>query len=449
MTVLRRFRLWRAIVLMFAFAIPSAVNAQPTGSVEILPEDNRQAAGPTEPNGGPLTLGDALALALANNPRLSIFDLEVRIRDAQALQYSLRPNPELALAVENFAGSGDFSGFGAAEITLSLAQLFELGGKRPKRHDLAKIESELASWDYESVRLGVFNEVARAFVAVVAAQQQVTLADDLIDVARQDLAAVNRRVDAGAASPVELARAKVALATAEMDQEDRNFAVTAARAQLAAAWGSDRPVFGSALGALDRIAVPPGLDQLSRRLESNPDIARWQTELAQRRASLALERALGKIDLVAAGGFRRIEETGDNAFVAGVAIPLPFSNRNQGNVQAAEFRLSRTEKERLSVLVSTNAALTTSHAELAAAFRAADALQNKILPEAQEAMATAESAYLKGLFSFTDVLAVRRTYFELRGRYIASLASYHSAAADIERLVAGSLSEDNQKQEQP
>ncbi len=449
MIILRYFRFWRACALLFIFAIPSAVNAQPTGSADNWAEKNRQESEQNEPNGGPLTLGDALSLALSNSPQLSAFDLEVRARDAHALQASLRPNPELSLEVENFAGSGNLSGFGAAEVTLSLAQLIELGGKRAKRHNLANIESQLASWDYKTVRLEVFNAVARTFVAVVAAQQQMTLANTLIEVAQQDVAAVSKRVKAGAASPIELTRARVAHATAKMDLETKTFALIAARVQLAATWGSDQPVFGSAIGSLQQISAPPGLDRLKRRLKSNPDIERWQTELAQRRASLELEQAVGKIDLVATGGFRRIEETGDNSLVAGITIPLPFSNQNQGNVKAAEFRLLQVEKERLSALVSANAALAMSHSELAAAYQAANTLLNVILPEAQEAMATAESAYLKGLFNFTDVLAVRMTYFELRSRNIAFLARYHIAAADIERLINGQLSEVKQELEQP
>lgn len=404
---------------------------------------------PSQPVGGTIRLCDALALALANSPRLSVFALEIRARDALALQASLRPNPELALELENFAGSGDFTGFGSAEITLSLAQLFELGGKRPRRHELARIESELAAWDYDAVRLEVFSEVTRAFIAVVAAQEQVALAGDLIEVAQQDLAAVRRRVEAGAASPIEMARARVALATARLDAESVALGLIAARAQLAATWGSDQATFSDALGNLGEIVSPPELEVLKRRLESNPDIARWETELARRRAALALERALGKIDIVAEGGLRRLEESGDNALVLGLAVPLPISNRNQGRVRAAEFKLTRVEKEQLAALVSTSAALATRHAELTSAFAAVTALQKKILPEAREAMTTAEGAYLKGLFSFTDVLAVRMTYFELRGRYIASLARYHSAAADIERLVAGPLSGDEQEQERP
>lgn len=449
MNVLRLCRLRRTSVSLLLIAAMTVVGAQQGEATEVPAETGLEAGAPSEPIGGPLVLGDALALALARNPRLSVFDLEIRVAEAQALQASLRPNPELALEVENFAGSGDFSGFGSSEITLSLAQLFELGGKRPKRQEVARLGGELATWDYESVRLEVFNEVTQAFITVVTVQAQMALADDLIEVAEQDLAAVNRRVEAGATSPIERTRARIALATAHMDKKNTTLALTAARAKLAATWGSNSPDFGQARGDLDSVAPPPKFEELVQRLESNPDIARWKTKLAQRKASLELERALGKIDLIAAGGIRRIEESGDNAFVVGVAVPLPLNNPNKGGIQAAEIRLSQIEMGRLSALVAASAELTAIHAELTAAFQAAETLDNEILPEAREAMATAESAYLKGLFSFTDVLAVRMTNFELRGRYIESLARYHSAAADIERLVAGRLSGNEQEQERP
>jgi cobalt-zinc-cadmium efflux system outer membrane protein len=396
---------------------------------------------------GPIVLSDALALALEHNPRLSVFDLDIRVAEAKALQASLRPNPELGLDIENFAGSGEFSGFGSSEVTLSLSQLFELGGKRPKRQEVARLDSELATWDYESARLEVFNDVTQAFIAVVIAQTQIALANDLIEVSEQDLAAVNRRVDAGATPPIERIRARIALATANMERKNTALALVAARAELAATWGSKVASFSNALGDLREIAPPPELGELDQRLKSNPDIARWKTKLAQRQASLELERALGKIDLTAGGGIRRIEGSGDNAFVVGLAVPIQFKNPNKGIIQAAEIQLHQIDKEHLSVLVSTNAKLASLLAELTAAYHSAYALSNEILPEAREAMTTAEGAYLKGLFSFTDVLAVRKTNFELHGRYIEALARYHSAAANIERLVAGKLSGDEQEQE--
>ena len=444
MKLFGRFRLGRALAVVTLSVTPVFADASPpdTTAANLTPV-------PEIADGEDITLAQAGALALTRSPRLAVFDFERRIRDARALQADLRPNPELALEVENFAGSGDLSGFGGSEFTLSVAQLFELGGKRSSRREVARFELELATWDYEAARLEVLSEVSRAFVEVVAAQLRIALAEDLIEMARQDLAAVDRRVEAGAASPIERTRARIALATAEMDRETVALALAAARVRLSAAWGSDEPTFGSAVGDLEQVAPPPTVSTLKQRLPANPEIARWATEQSLREAFLSLERSLGKIDVVASGGVRRLEESGDNALVAGIAVPLPIANRNQGNVQAAALELAQAEKGRLAATSAAHAALASAYANLSASFSSATALREEILPAAEEAMATAESAYLKGLFNFTDVLAVRTTYLDLRERYIASLAGYHSALAELERVVAGPLSQVENNQERP
>ncbi|MBU2499949.1 TolC family protein [bacterium] len=444
MKLLGRFRLGQALAIVTLLVTPVFADSSPPDTTAIHP-----VPVPEITDGEDITAVQAGALALTRSPRLAVYDFERRIRDARTLQAALRPNPELAFEVENFAGSGDLSGFGGSELTLSVAQLFELGGKRSNRREVARFERELATWDYEAVRLEVLSDVSRAFVEVVAAQLRIALADDLIETAKQDLVAVGRRVEAGAASPIERTRARIALATAEMDRETVALALTAARVRLATTWGSDQPKYGRAVGDLEQVAPPPTASMLEQRLTTNPDIARWATEQSLREASLNLERSLGKIDLVASGGFRRLEESGDNAFVAGIAIPLPVANRNQGNVQAAALELAKVEKERLAATSTAQAALASAYADLSAAFKAATTLREEILPAAEEAMATAESAYLKGLFNFTDVLAVRTTYLDLRERHIASLASYHIALAELERVVAGPLSQVENNQERP
>lgn len=452
MIAFSRCRLPAALMLPLLAVATTAAVAVAVAAAAPVATQGRESPGPPaaqEAGGGDLTLGDALALALENSPRLAFFDLERRARDALALQAARRPNPELALQAENFGGSGGLSGLGGAELTLSLAQLFELGGKPAGRAEVATLAAELADWDYATVRLEVLSEVTRAFVQVVAAQRQIELAGDLVEVARQDLEAVGKRVAAGAASPVELIRARVALSTAQIAREAAAQGLVAARARLAATWGDGASSFGSAVGDLDRTSAPPDLADLAVRLAANPDLARWRTEVAERRASLALARARGRIDLTAEAGFRRLAETGDHAFVAGVSVPLLVNDRNQGNVAAAELRVDQAEKERRAGFAAASAELAASHAELTAAYGAAQSLRDAVLPDAREAMAAAESAYLKGLFSYTDVLAVRATYFELRGRYIESLVRYHTAAAEIARLVAGPIPGGEREQERP
>ena len=59
-------------------------------------------------------------MALLHNPKLLAFSYEVRAREARMLQAGLYPNTGFTTEIENFVGSGDYSGFDAAEIFMLL-----------------------------------------------------------------------------------------------------------------------------------------------------------------------------------------------------------------------------------------------------------------------------------------------------------------------------------------
>ncbi len=100
--------------------------------------------------GGSIELGEALSLALRDNPELAVFAWEIRARDAQILQASLLPNPQLGVVIEEFGGSGESTEFDASETTFRLKQKIELGGKRAKRSQVASLQRDLARWDYDA-----------------------------------------------------------------------------------------------------------------------------------------------------------------------------------------------------------------------------------------------------------------------------------------------------------
>src|SRR5262245_33257394 len=86
---------------------------------------------------GELTLARAIEAALLNNPDLHASAYELSAAQARIVQAGLRPNPELGVELENFAGSGALQGVDALETTLSLSQVVELGGKRTLRRSVA------------------------------------------------------------------------------------------------------------------------------------------------------------------------------------------------------------------------------------------------------------------------------------------------------------------------
>jgi cobalt-zinc-cadmium efflux system outer membrane protein len=436
--------LWLVLAGGNGFAAPSGSLPEPRPLGRELPVAVPVAPAPesaTAPVTGELTLRQALALALLYNPELAAFSWEVRAKEAEALQAGLLPNPELGIEMENFAG-GEFSGTDAAETTVTLSQLVELGGKRGKRRAAATLEAELAGWDFETRRLDVLTATAKSFVAVLAAQERLDLADELAALAERFFRTVSERVDAGKVSPVEQTRAQVPLSAARIAQDRAHFALEAAHKELAALWSGKTANFKHAAGSLESIAPVPSREQLASLLEQNPDVARWESEEQQRSARLALERANAIPDLTLFAGGRNFQETDDNAFVAGVSIPLPLFDRNQGGIAAARSARSKAMEERRAARYQAVASLAAGYRDLRGSFVEAKTLRELILPAAKESFEAANLGYREGKFGFLEVLDAQRTLFEVRDQYIEALAAYHQARAEVERLIGAPLETD-------
>lgn len=435
-----------ALLLVFADCAPAiAANSlpEPRPLGRELPTVQVEAKtlampGPT----GELTLRQALAAALLGSPELAAVSWEIRTREAEALQAGLLPNPEIGIEMENFAGGGEFSGTDAAETTVTLSQLVELGGKRAKRREAAALAADLAGWDFEAKRLNVLTAAAKAFIGVLAEQERLAQAEELTDLAERFFRTVSDRVEAGKVSPVELTRAQIPLATAHVAQDQARLALDAARKELAIQWGSETVTFDRAVGSLAQVMHVPPMEQLVSLLEQNPDIARWKTEEKERSARLVLERANAIPDLTLFAGGRDIQETDDQALVAGLSIPLPLFDRNQGGIAAARAARGRAQQESRAAYNQALANLAASYKDLRGAYIEAKALREGVLPAAEQALEVAELGYRAGKFGFLEILDAQRTLFEVKGQYLEATATYHQAKAEVERLVGASLETD-------
>jgi cobalt-zinc-cadmium efflux system outer membrane protein len=384
---------------------------------------------------GALTARAALAAALLGSPDLAVFAAEMRAREARILQAGLLPNPELRLDVEDIAGSGRRSGFDSSQTTLRLSQLIELGGKRPRRVDVAAADRDLAGLEYETRRRQVVNEVSRAFVAVLAAQAEVGFATELETIAAESVAAFEKQVAAGAAPAVEVARAQVFAGRARVERLRTERELAVARTMLAATWGESVASFSSAAGDLSEEAHLPGRETLLEQLQDNPELRRWTAEVHAREAALALAEA-GAIPSIAVGaGGRSFGDNGDHAMVIELTVPMPVFQRNQGMIAEAQERVAKARAERHAVEVALRAALLSSWERFQAATERVRILHGHVVPEAEASLAGAREAYRRGLYRSLDVLDAQRTLFEVRLDQVRAQAARNVAVADIERLA--------------
>jgi len=388
---------------------------------------------------GVVKLKQALELALEHNPELKAFALDISAAEAGRLQASLRPNPELAVEIEEIGGAGNRSGFDGSETTIALAQPIEMARKRDRRTTLASLEKELAEWDYRAKRLDVTRESTEAFIAVLALQERLALTEELVRVAEQAHSAVTQRVEAGRDSPIEQTKSGVALAAARIEPQRARRNLESARKRLAATWGAKAASFDSVAGELGEISPAASSHELGRLISHNPDVARWQAEKKRLRAALELEKARAVSDVTLSGGWRWFNETDDSAAVVGLSIPLGVSDRNQGSIRKATYLLAKAQESAKAAEIQALVSLEEAAQKLAGTYAEATALKNDVLPGAQSGFDAVSEGYRDGKFDYLQVLDAQRTLFETKGRYIESLTAYHKAKADAERLIGQSI----------
>src|SRR5829696_1027727 len=403
-----------------------------------------QASVPARNPTDPVTLRDALARALMQNPTLAGYAWETRAREARVLQAGRRPNPTVSGLIEDI-GSGTSGGANQPvqpQATIQLNQLVELGGKRASRRDVAQAERDLAAWDYEAARIGVLTSVTQAFTDVLAAQESVRLTEETSALVEKVTESVKARVTAGDVSPIEETRANVALASVRLDAMRARRTLEASRSRLAALWGSPVAAFATATGDL-RAEAPslPAWDALTAGLAGNPDLARWSAEIVQREAVLAAERAKSVPDVTVTGGYRRFTDLGDNAVVVGASIGLPLFDRNRDAIVEARSRIARAREDQRAAEMRVSAALADAYASMASAYDEVTALRSTVLPGSQEAFDAITEGYRLGRFTFQDVVDAQRTRIAAGSQYLRALADYRKAIANVERLIGAPLSE--------
>jgi cobalt-zinc-cadmium efflux system outer membrane protein len=382
-----------------------------------------------------IDLRTAVSLALERSPSIEAMTARVGLTAARSRQAGLRPNPELRVEMEDFAGSGAFAGTDEAQTTIGVGQVLELGGKRRARLDVAEAAESVVSIDQRRVRRDLIAATSRAFYEVLRAQSERALADETVRIDEQIVSVVAGRVRAGSSSRVELTKAEVALARARMSRSQSERSLLSARRRLAATWGDSDAHFEEAMSSAESVAPPPTLASLLAGIEKTLELERSAAEIRRREAGVAVEERQRIPDVEVGLGYRRLAGPDDDAMVADLRLPLPIFDRNQGSVLEAKQRVAGAEAERRALVVDLAASLRESHDSLSMAHEEIRALDDAILPAATTAFDAIREGYREGRFSYLDLLDAERTLNDARKRRIDATTAYQVSLVEIDRLV--------------
>ncbi|HUH90547.1 MAG TPA: TolC family protein [Lysobacter sp.] len=382
-----------------------------------------------------LTLDDALQRVADTHPELRLFGSRRDLLDAELAQASLRPALVAEASIENAFGTGPYSGMQDAELTFGLASVLERGGKLDARRSVASSRIDALAIEREGQRLDLLAEVARRYLAIVAARQQARLAELDIEQRERTVAEARKRLQAGASPESVVLTAQAALARAELDHARAQQGVAAGRQHLAALWGERAPAFEVVEADLLALPAVPDFDVLADWLARTPELARFVDQQRIGEARLQLARSEATPDLDWQFGVRRFQGSDDFGLIGSVSIPLGASRRARPGIRSAQAELAGLEIEREARGLSLYSTLAEAYGRYRIAQLEVARLQDDVLPKLQRAEAAAQRAYRAGAASYLEWAALQTDQAEARRQQLEAALDAHRSLIEIQRLT--------------
>lgn len=313
------------------------------------------------PVGSALTLADAEAHTLKNQPRLA-----AELLRAQALEKRTQQNrssyfPQIAANLTAVQSNGD-SAVAAGAVTTSsistrvaggvtLTQLITDFGRTRDLVRSSRLTAQAATQHTEDIKQQILRDVDQAYFAAEAAESVRATAQAVLSFRRTSFRQLSALAQSQLRSTLDVQFAQVLVSDAEMAVVRADSNVQEARAQLAAAMGED----DVSNYVLAEQQSPPLLEDnvttyINEALAARPDLKalKLQAQAAKQYANHESKLSYPTINLLGTAGVvpARDHTLQQNYGAAGINISVPVFNGGLYSSQAAEARFRAQAADR-------------------------------------------------------------------------------------------------------
>lgn len=388
----------------------------------------------------PLTIEDAVNIAINNNPIIFSKKHRVEAAEGKIKQAKLLPNPEINLLTEEIPT--EEIGLNQSQNMVSLSQKLEIGGKRGLRTDVAKKEKNILSLEVQTAIWNITAQTKKAFFDLLTAQDELNLAKKTVEIAMNSKNLTDKKFKAGDIPKLEVFKAEVELSNAKTKvvEAERNMLNATKRLQT---------VMGTTGTPLQKLVPVPVTDAPLLKLEkleelllkNYPDLQAQKSNVTL--SLLKVKEAKRKIipDVDVSIGYKRLSATDDDTIQAGVSLPLPFFNRNQGNIIEAEKLSHKAKDDETAAKNELLLQLDNAYSMYASTRELVRSFIDTMVPQAEESFKMSKQGYEHGEFDFLEVLDAQRTLLTTNVSYLKALNDLFTSMTEIERLVGVKVSD--------
>jgi cobalt-zinc-cadmium efflux system outer membrane protein len=425
--------LWGQATIPLSSTAAAPNQAAPQATPSVPPSADRPAA--TQ-----ITLEQAISMALANSPAIKAARTQIQQSQAQEITANLRPNPTLnwdSQFIPVFS-PGDFSSDtlnNLQQFDIGVGYLFERGHKRQNRLQAARDATAVtAAQVADTERTLIFN-VAQQFINVLLANSTLQFAQEGLKSFQETVNISEQRYRAGDISEGDFLKIKLQLLQFQTD-------VSSARVAKVQALGSLRQLIGYAslphaydvVGKLDYQPLTAALSDLqAKALAERPDLQAAKKGVKAANSQISLAKADAKVDFNASASYSHVSGASSTSLFFNV--PLPFFNRNQGEIARTKFALTQAE-------LTARAAEDTVLTDVTNAYESASSNQDVVklylsgyLKQAQDSLDISQYAYKGGAATLLDFLDAERSYRSTQLAYRQALAAYMLSLEQLRQAI--------------
>lgn len=388
-----------------------------------------------------ITLADAVSIFLRQNLQLVAARYDIDTVDAEKLTARLRPNPEISVGLSDIPLDFRDNFIKPQTYSYGISQTFELGGKRSKRINEANANSELARAEFQIVVWQLTNDVKKKFYAVLLADSLLKLAQENQKTFAEIVKHTSEVFQLGEISGLDLQRLEIEKFKFDTDvansEKDYELAVRDLRVTLG---GDYRAMDIDVAGTIDYYQPYDFslVDLREKALAARPDLKAAQLSERAADASIRLQDSQRVPDLTVGAGIEQVPASG-NTYNFGVGIPLPISNRNQGERAKALIQKMKAQNDQRLI---TNQVLSDVDKALVAfeiQKRRVELYRTGVLTKVDDIQRLTEFSLKAGESSTLELLDAIRTRRETLAGFYQTLFDYQVSLLDLELATATPL----------
>jgi cobalt-zinc-cadmium efflux system outer membrane protein len=298
-----------------------------------------------------LTLQETERQFLQHNFLLLAAKYQVSVADAAIIQAKLYPNPNFYIdqGMYNPETKKWFDLSSTGQTELALQQVIILAGKRNKQIDLAKINSEISNYQFYDLIRTLRYQLRSSFYSLHFLQEPVAIYDKEIESLGTLIEVYNAQYKKGNIAFKELARLQALQFSLQNERLDLVKQINENRSNLSLLIGDSlskpiTPVVDQQyINSIDASAINY-VELVDSALINRYDLKAAQSQLRLSEANLQLQKALRVPDLTLGASYDKAGSYVHDYNSLSAAIDLPFWNRNQGNIRAAQFQINANQQ---------------------------------------------------------------------------------------------------------